>query len=109
MGVWFVLAGFTDPVLPTPTLTAGPNRQIFFLDPGRKQTNCVCFLQGTFGAKIEDLVLACGLVDGGPTYRGTSLTGNSTPLGPYSSNMPRALALWRSSGGGLFLMSEVPL
>ena len=40
-------------------------------------------------------------------YRGTSLIRNSDPLGPYSRNMPRAL--WRPYGGGLFLMSEVPL
>ena len=40
-------------------------------------------------------------------YRGTSLIRNSAPLGPYSRNMPRAL--WWSYGGGLFLMSEVPL
>ena len=40
-------------------------------------------------------------------YRGTSLIRNSTPLEPYSRNMPRALR-W-SQGGGLFLMSEVPL
>jgi len=38
-------------------------------------------------------------------YRGTSLISNSTPLGPCS--MPRAL--WWPYGGGLFLMSEVPL
>ena len=40
-------------------------------------------------------------------YVGTSLIGNSAPLGPDIRNMPRAL--WWSSGGGLFLMSEVPL
>ena len=40
-------------------------------------------------------------------YSGTSLVRNSAPLEPYSRNMPRPL--WRSSGGGLFLMSEVPL
>ena len=32
---------------------------------------------------------------------------NPPPLGPYSRTMPRAL--WQSSGGGQFLMSEVPL
>jgi len=32
---------------------------------------------------------------------------NSTPLGPYSRNMPRAL--WWPSGGVLFLISEAPL
>jgi len=40
-------------------------------------------------------------------YRGTSLIGNSAPLGPYSRTMPGAL--WKPEGGGLFLMSEVPL
>ena len=40
-------------------------------------------------------------------YRGTSLIRNSAPLGPYSGTMPRAL--WWPWGGGLFLMSEVPL
>jgi len=40
-------------------------------------------------------------------YRGISLIRNSTPLGPYSRNLHRAL--WWPSGGVLFLMSEVPL
>ena len=40
-------------------------------------------------------------------YRGTSLIRNSTPLGPYSKTVPRALR-W-SYEGGLSLMSEVPL
>ena len=40
-------------------------------------------------------------------YRGTLIIRNSDPLGPYSNNMPRAL--WRPYGGGLFLMSKVPL
>jgi len=40
-------------------------------------------------------------------YRGTSLIRNSAPLGTFSRNMPRAL--WWPLGGGLFLMSEVPL
>ena len=40
-------------------------------------------------------------------YRGTSLTRKRAPLGPYSRTMPRAL--WRSWGGWLFVMSEVPL
>jgi len=43
----------------------------------------------------------------GIKYRGTSLIRNSAPLGTYGSNMPRAL--WRPSGGGLFLVSEVSL
>ena len=33
-----------------------------------------------------------------PPYRGTSITRNSAPLGPYSRNVPRAL--WRPYGGG---------
>ena len=40
-------------------------------------------------------------------YRGTSIITNSAALGPYGRNMPRAL--WRPLGGGLFLVSEVPL
>ena len=40
-------------------------------------------------------------------YRGTSLIRNQPPMGPYSSAMPRAL--WRSSGGGRLLTSEVPM
>ena len=46
---------------------------------------------------------ALGLV----MYRGTSLIRNHFPLGPYSRIMPRAL--WWPYGGGLVLMSEVPL
>ena len=38
-------------------------------------------------------------------YRGTSLIRNTPLLGPYS----RTRVLWWSKGGGLFLMSEVPL
>ena len=40
-------------------------------------------------------------------YRGTSLIRNNPTLGPYSRTIPRVL--WWSGGGGLFLMSEVPL
>ena len=40
-------------------------------------------------------------------YRGTLLTRNRAPLGPFSRIMPGAL--WWPYGGGLFLMSEVPL
>ena len=40
-------------------------------------------------------------------YRGTQLIRNTPLLGPYSRHMPRAL--WWCLGGGLFLMSEVPL
>ena len=39
-------------------------------------------------------------------YRGTSLIGNTPLLGPYSRTIPRVLG---ARGGGLFLMSEVPL
>ena len=46
-------------------------------------------------------------VVGAHSYGGTSLIWNSTPLGPYSSNMSKAL--WRPCGGLQFLMSEVPL
>ena len=41
------------------------------------------------------------------TYRGTSLIRNQPPIGPYSRSMP--MALWRSLGGGLILVREVPL
>ena len=41
------------------------------------------------------------------TYRGTPPIRNSTLLGPYIRTMHRAL--WKPLGGGLFLMSEVPL
>ena len=40
-------------------------------------------------------------------YRGTSLIRNTPLLGPYKRTMFKAL--WRSWGGGLFLMGEVPL
>ena len=40
-------------------------------------------------------------------YRGTSFIRNTPLLGTYSRNIPRVL--WWSEGGGLFLMSEVPL
>ena len=49
-------------------------------------------------------LLSCQLLD---VYRGTSLTRNRRPLGPYSRTMPRAL--WGSQGAGRFLRSEVPL
>ena len=42
-----------------------------------------------------------------PTFTGTSLIRNRRTLGPYSRTMPRAL--WGSSRGGRFLMSEVLL
>ena len=40
-------------------------------------------------------------------YRSTSLIRNSSPLGPFSRTVPRAL--WWSLGGALCMMSEVPL
>ena len=40
-------------------------------------------------------------------YRGTSLIGKRTPLGPYRRPIPGVLG-W-SKGSGCFLMSEVPL
>jgi len=40
-------------------------------------------------------------------YTGTSPIKNYHPVGPYSRTMPRLL--WRSRGGGRFIMSEVPL
>ena len=40
-------------------------------------------------------------------YRVTSVIRNKAPLGPYSREMPRAPR--QPEGGGLFLMSEVPL
>ena len=40
-------------------------------------------------------------------YRGTSLIRNNPLLGPYSRSMSRAI--WWPWGGGVFLMSEVPL
>ena len=43
----------------------------------------------------------------GEAYRGTSLIRNNPTLGPYSRTIPRVR--WWSYGGGLFLMSEVPL
>ena len=42
----------------------------------------------------------------GETYRGTSLTRNRTPLGPYRKPMPRVLR--GCKGGGRFFMGEVP-
>jgi len=41
------------------------------------------------------------------SYRGTSLIRNNPPVGPYCSPPPKGL--WLYEGGGLFLMSEVPL
>ena len=40
-------------------------------------------------------------------YRSTAIIKNSALLGNYTRTMPRAL--WCPLGGGLFLMSEVPL
>ena len=41
-------------------------------------------------------------------YRGTSLIRNSAPIGPYGRTILRVI-WWSLGGGGLFLMSEVPL
>ena len=44
------------------------------------------------------------------TYRGTSRIRNRVLIGPYSRTMPKALRWYYGGpGGGLFLMSEVPL
>ena len=63
------------------------------------------------GAPLDSAVAeAFQVADGcklNSVYRGTSLIRNSAPLGPYSRSMPRAP--WWSYGGGLFLMSVVPL
>jgi hypothetical protein len=40
-------------------------------------------------------------------YKGTLLVRNRHPVGPYSRSMLRLL--WRSWGGGRFLMNEVPM
>ena len=40
-------------------------------------------------------------------YRGPSLIRNRQPVGLYSRPLPRVL--WRSQGGGCFLLGEVPL
>ena len=60
---------------------------------------------------VLDLLLSmCSMAKSlriGQSYRCTSLI-SITPLpGPYSRTIPRVL--WWSQGGGLFLMSEVPL
>jgi hypothetical protein len=44
---------------------------------------------------------------GGVGYRGTSLMRGTPLIGPYRRTIPRVL--WWSQGGGLFLMSELPL
>ena len=49
----------------------------------------------------------CADLTASAAYRGTSLIRNGPLLGPYSRTIPRVLK-W-SQGGGLFLMSEVPL
>jgi hypothetical protein len=61
----------------------------------------VC-LRGTVSQKV-----LVGRNNGVSDYRGTSLVRNSSPLGPYTRPMPRAL--WWSQGGGHVFMSEVPL
>ena len=52
-------------------------------------------------------ICTCISIQSCRVYRGTSLIRNRTTLGPCSRPMPRVL--WRSQGGRLFLMSEVPL
>ena len=61
------------------------------------------------GGPVQDPLLthSAGVVLLLLKYRGISLIRNRPPLGPYSRNMPRAIR-W-SKGGGLFLLSEVPL
>jgi hypothetical protein len=55
---------------------------------------------------LGTLLCPCGLHIVG-SYRGTSLTRERFPFGPYSRPMPRPLR--RSYGSRRFLMSEVPL
>ena len=54
---------------------------------------------GAVRAQLQSILL--------PSHRGTLLIRNSAHTGPYSRTLPRAL--WWPQGGGLFLMSEVPL
>ena len=61
---------------------------------------CVCVCNGAGRASNS---VCCFFIP----YRGTSLMRNTPPAGLYSSPMPSDLR-W-SQGGGLFLMSEVPL
>ena len=68
---------------------------------GRLKTVKAIFWPGLSG-KTPETAFSCALF-----YRGTSLIKNRRLLGPYSRAMPRAL--WKSWGGGRFLMSEVPL
>ena len=53
----------------------------------------------TFGACVQRTRIS--------TYRGTSLIRNNPLLGSYSRTMSRGI--WWPQGGGVFLMSEVPL
>ena len=50
---------------------------------------------------IRTLHYTLGIPVYGTWFRGTSLIGNSAPLGPYSRTMPRAV--WKPVGGGFFL------
>ena len=65
------------------------------LNPVRLETNAS--LNGTGPVPQVHLRLTRSR-NGGNLYRGTPLTRNSAPLGPYSGNMPRALWLsgWRA-------------
>ena len=75
----------------------------------------LCVLQACLGAGEGPLEGGEGLEVTAPpqrvcevgNYRGASLIRNPPLLGPYSRTIPRVL--WWSQGGGLFLMSEVPL
>ena len=59
-------------------------------------------------AVVSDILINLVCPQAAPAlHRGTSLIRNSASLGPYGRTAPRAL--WWSQGGGLFLMSEVPL
>ena len=77
----------------------------------------VSCLQGYLAHKKQRPPISYFLLTGEPrsaatyfvsrVYSDTLLIRNSGRLGPYSRTMPRAL--WLPEGGGIFLMSEVPL
>ena len=60
--------------------------------------------EGSWGGCDESI---SKLRPGDRDYRGASLIRNTPLLGPHSRTIPRVVR-W-SYGGGLFLMSEVPL
>ena len=78
-----------------------------------KQLSCVVSSNSVALCKAIELLfvkqLSCfeQAQPGGAARTRERLIRNSAPLGPYSRTMPRAL--WSPWGGGLFLMSEVPL